>query len=47
VSVLDVHDLTVEFSQRGGGQLRAVDGLSFALREGQTLALVGESGSGK
>jgi peptide/nickel transport system ATP-binding protein len=47
VSVLDVHDLTVEFGQRGGGQLRAVDGLSFALRAGQTLALVGESGSGK
>jgi peptide/nickel transport system ATP-binding protein len=47
VSVLEVRDLTVEFGQRGGGRLRAVDNLSFALREGQTLALVGESGSGK
>jgi peptide/nickel transport system ATP-binding protein len=47
VSVLEVRDLTVEFSQRGGGKLRAVDNLSFALHEGQTLALVGESGSGK
>jgi peptide/nickel transport system ATP-binding protein len=47
VSVLEVRDLTVEFGQRGGSKLRAVDGLSFALREGQTLALVGESGSGK
>jgi peptide/nickel transport system ATP-binding protein len=48
VSVLDVRNLTVEFGQRGGsGKLRAVDNLSFALREGQTLALVGESGSGK
>jgi len=42
VSVLEVRDLTVEF-----GKFRAVDGLSFALTEGQTLALVGESGSGK
>jgi len=47
VSVLDVRNLTVEFGQRGGSKLRAVDNLSFALREGQTLALVGESGSGK
>jgi peptide/nickel transport system ATP-binding protein len=42
MSVLEVRDLTVEF-----GKFRAVDGLSFALTEGQTLALVGESGSGK
>jgi peptide/nickel transport system ATP-binding protein len=47
VSVLDVRNLTVEFGQRGGGKLLAVDNLSFELREGQTLALVGESGSGK
>jgi peptide/nickel transport system ATP-binding protein len=47
VSVLDVRNLTVEFGQRGGGKLLAVDNLSFGLREGQTLALVGESGSGK
>ena len=47
VSVLEVRDLTVEFGQRGGGKLRAVDNLSFELHEGQTLALVGESGSGK
>jgi peptide/nickel transport system ATP-binding protein len=47
VSVLEVTGLTVEFSQHGGGRVRAVDDLSFAIREGQTLALVGESGSGK
>ena len=47
MSVLEVRNLTVEFGQRGGAKFRAVDGLSFGLAEGQTLALVGESGSGK
>jgi peptide/nickel transport system ATP-binding protein len=47
VSVLEVRNLTVEFGQRGSAKFRAVDALSFALHEGQTLALVGESGSGK
>jgi oligopeptide/dipeptide ABC transporter ATP-binding protein len=32
---------------RGGGTVRAVDGVSFTIARGETLALVGESGCGK
>jgi peptide/nickel transport system ATP-binding protein len=51
--LLEIKNLKVHFPIRKGifkrtvGHVRAVDGVSFALREGRTLALVGESGCGK
>jgi oligopeptide/dipeptide ABC transporter ATP-binding protein len=45
--VLEVQDLRISFPVEGGGRMFPVDGVSFSLDRGETLALVGESGSGK
>jgi oligopeptide/dipeptide ABC transporter ATP-binding protein len=47
-AVLQVVDLQTHFFTFGGTRVvKAVDGVSFSLRAGETLGLVGESGSGK
>jgi oligopeptide/dipeptide ABC transporter ATP-binding protein len=44
--LLELEELTTAFPTRRG-QVRAVDGLSFQLHQGEKLGIVGESGSGK
>jgi dipeptide transport system ATP-binding protein len=46
MALLEIEDLHVEFPTQGG-VLRAVEGMSLSLDEGEVLGIVGESGSGK
>ncbi|NMI07223.1 ABC transporter ATP-binding protein [Paenibacillus sp. SZ31] len=53
MALLEVEGLKIHFPIRGGllkreiGSVKAVDGVSFSIEQGQTYGLVGESGSGK
>ncbi len=52
-NILEVKDLKVHFPIHGGlflgkvGEVKAVDGVSFSVKPGETLGMVGESGCGK
>jgi dipeptide transport system ATP-binding protein len=47
MALLEIEDLSVDFPSHAGAVLRAVDGVSLSLDEGEVLGIVGESGSGK
>jgi peptide/nickel transport system ATP-binding protein len=46
MALLEVENISIGYNTRNG-YLKAVEGVSFALEEGQSLGLVGESGCGK
>jgi len=46
MNLIDIQNLSVEFPT-AGGMLRAVDGVSLQIGEGEVVGVVGESGSGK
>ena len=46
MALLEVKDLKVHFEIQDGW-VKAVDGISFSIEEGETMGLVGESGCGK
>jgi len=45
--ILRVEDLHIWFDLAGGGELHAVQGVTFELKAGERMGLVGESGCGK
>ena len=53
MALLEVKDLKVHYPVRGGimgrvvGYVKAVDGISFKIEDGETVGLIGESGCGK
>jgi peptide/nickel transport system ATP-binding protein len=47
MALLEVENLQTHFRTPDGGVNRAVDGLSFSVEAGETVAIVGESGCGK
>ena len=46
-NLIEVKDMKIHFQQKGGKVVKAVDGITFSIRKGETFGIVGESGCGK
>lgn len=46
-NLIEVKDMKIHFQQKGGKVVKAVDGITFSIRRGETFGIVGESGCGK
>lgn len=46
-NLVEIKDLKIHFKQKGKKTVRAVDGISFSIKKGETFGIVGESGCGK
>ena len=46
-NLVEVQDMKIHFSQKGKKVVKAVDGITFSIKKGETFGIVGESGCGK
>lgn len=46
-NLVEIQDLKIHFKQKGKRVIKAVDGITFSIKKGETFGIVGESGCGK